>query len=68
MPEENAAPGDSGQSGQYIALGTAIGAGLGLTIGALMGGWGIPIGLALGAGAGIAVGAALGTRRGREAH
>ena len=68
MSERKITRGDSGRSDQYIGIGVAIGAGLGLTIGALTGGWAIPIGLALGAGVGVAIGAATDTWRKREAH
>lgn len=65
MPERKAA---RKESGQYIGVSLAICAGVGLTIGAIIGGWAIPIGLALGSGVGIAIGAASDTRRRREAH
>ena len=68
MSERRGTRGGSGQSGQYTGIGVAIGAGLGLTIGVLTGGWGIPAGLALGAGAGVAIGATADAWRKREAH
>jgi uncharacterized membrane protein YccC len=68
MSEREGTPGGSGQSGQYTGIAVAIGAGLGLTVGALTGGWGIPVGLALGAGVGVVLGAATDAWRKREAH
>jgi ElaB/YqjD/DUF883 family membrane-anchored ribosome-binding protein len=65
MPGKKAA---QQESDRYIGVGIAIGAGIGLTIGALTGGWAIPIGMAVGSGIGIAIGAALDTRRRREAN
>jgi len=68
MPERKGTQGGSGQAAQYTGISIAIGAGLGLTIGALTGGWGIPVGLALGAGVGVAIGAAYDAWRKRESH
>ena len=67
MPERRGIQRRSGQSGQYTGIGVAIGAGLGLAVGALTGGWGIPAGLALGAGVGVALGAAADAWRKRDA-
>src|ERR1035437_7986356 len=47
------------QANQYLVIGIAVGAGLGATIGVLIGGWAIAIGISLGAGAGMAIGAAI---------
>jgi len=51
----------------YTAMGVAIGAGAGLTIGALMGGSAIAVGICLGAGVGVAIGAAMDVRKSHPA-
>jgi uncharacterized membrane protein len=51
------------QATGYTAMGVALGAGVGTTIGVLIGGWAIAIGICLGAGVGVVIGAAMDARR-----
>ena len=51
------------QANQYTGIGVALGAGAGVTIGVLIGGWAIAIGMCLGAGVGVAIGTAMEARQ-----
>lgn len=44
---------------QYVGIGIASGAGVGVLVGALIGGWAIALGTCVGAGLGVVVGAAI---------
>ncbi len=53
----------SGRQVQYAGIGLISGAGVGVVIGALIGGWAIALGICIGAGIGIVVGAAIDAQR-----
>lgn len=54
------------QASKYTGIGVAFGAGVGVTIGVLIGGWAIAVGLCLGAGVGVAIGTAMDQRQGHS--
>jgi hypothetical protein len=54
------------QANMYTGIGVALGAGVEVTIGVLIGGWAIAVGLCLGAGVGVAIGTAMDARQGHS--
>lgn len=53
------------QAEQCTGMSVALGAGIGMTLGVLIGGWAVPVGIGAGAGVGVALGAAFDGRHPR---
>ena len=47
----------------FVGIGLSLGAGVGVLVGALFGGWGVAAGIIVGAGVGLVIGAAMDAQR-----
>jgi hypothetical protein len=57
-----------GQRVQFAGIGLTLGAGVGILVGALVGGGAVAVGIVVGAGVGLVVGAAIEAQRGDQAQ